>query len=119
MSARTIQGILFGLFFVTCIYGLAVGRSLRNHLREQHPKIYARFGFPQPRSSGWRLLDSPSAKEEEQAVNADWDYWWTIFRGELNRIPDERLQVLLRRRRTATWLAMMLMVACIVSMGLG
>jgi hypothetical protein len=65
------------------------------------------------------MLGAPSAEEEEQSTKADWDYFWTLFRGQLNSIQDERLQVLLRRRRAASWIAGTLMVACLVSMAFG
>jgi hypothetical protein len=114
--AAFVQGGLFALLVVACIWGLALGTSLRRHLREHHPKVYARFGYPKSKPSGWRLFDWPSSKEEAQVTTADWDYVWTIFRGELNRIQDERLNALLRRRRAVMWVAAVLMVMCIVTM---
>lgn len=116
--ASFVQAGLFALLFVACMWGLVLGVRLRNYLREHHPKIYARFGYPKSKRSGWRPFDWPSAKEEEQVTKADWDYSWTIFRGEFDHIEDERLRALLRRRRTVSWVAAALMVACILSMTL-
>ena len=116
ISLPFIQVGLFALFFVACIWGLALGVSLRKHLRDHHPKIYARFGYPKSRRLGWRPFDWPSSQEEEQVTRADWDYSWTIFRGELDTIQDERLHTLLRRRRAVSWVAGVLMAACIITM---
>jgi hypothetical protein len=76
-----------------CLGVVLTVRAIHAHLRQQHPAIWNKFGFPQ----GDPFWVKPT--QERQAVSAQSKLRRFLNSGERKALRDERLEALLLRRR--------------------
>lgn len=87
------QVVLASAGFAASLAVVVIGRAIRAHLRQQHPAIWKKFGFPQ---------DDPfwaKPNDERQVISAQSELWHFVRSGEFKKLRDDRLELLVRRRR--------------------
>ena len=88
-----ITAALVALAIVIFAWGFLTVRAVQAWLRQRHPEVWKRFGFPDGANGPVK------ANDESRVAQAERAYWRAVRNGELDKLNDARLRALLQRQK--------------------